>query len=263
MPFSEQTREQAREIIARYPEDHRRSALLPLLHLVQSEQGCVSPEGIGFCAEQLGLTRAQVKAVASFHTMFKRQPTGDWLISVCTNTMCGVQGGNRTFEALAEYLGVGPDGGTTEDGSITLERAECLAACDYAPVVTVNYEFFDQTQAEDAVALVKKLREGERPQPSRGSRLCTFKEISRQLAGLVDGSQGAAGEGTAGKPTLAGARLAQQHGISVAGFDPDTPIAREKTSPQPDSPGNVPPPTVPKPAVDHKSAPDTEPGGIA
>src|SRR5258707_11599398 len=145
MVFSEVTRDRARQIIARYPEGRSRSALLPLLHLVQSEEGFVSSAGIAFCAEVLGLTKAEVGAVATFYTMYKRKPTGDWLVSVCTNTMCGVLGGDRTFQALSEELGVGHDE-TTEDGTITLEHAECLAACDYAPVVTVNYEFFDNIQ---------------------------------------------------------------------------------------------------------------------
>src|SRR5690606_28009731 len=152
------------------------SALLPLLHLVQSEHGYVSPAGIGFCAELLGLTRAQVAAVASFYTMYKRRPTGDWLVSVCTNTMCGVQGGDRTFQALKDYLGVDHEE-TTEDGTVTLEHAECLAACDYAPVMTVNYEYFDRVQADEALRIVRELRQGKRPQPTRGARLCTFKEI--------------------------------------------------------------------------------------
>jgi NADH-quinone oxidoreductase subunit E len=159
MAFSEETYTRAKEIIARYPAGHERSALLPLLHLVQSEQGYVSPEGVTFCAEQLGITRAQVGAVATFYTMYKRRPTGDWLVSVCTNTMCGVLGGDRTFQALSEELGVGHDE-TTADGTITLEHAECLAACDYAPVVTVNYEFFDNVQAEQALDMVRQLRAG-------------------------------------------------------------------------------------------------------
>src|SRR5439155_17191035 len=118
--ISKETRERARAIVARYPAGRERSALLPLLHLVQAEQGYVSPEGIGFCAEVLGLTRAQVAAVATFYTMYKRRPAGDWLVSVCTNTMCGVQGGDRTFQALSAELGVGHDE-TTADGRITLE----------------------------------------------------------------------------------------------------------------------------------------------
>jgi len=223
MPFSEETYTRAKEIIARYPEGKERSALLPLLHLVQSEAGYVTPEGVTFCAEQLGITRAQVGAVATFYTMYKRKPTGEWLVSVCTNTMCGVLGGDKTFEALSEYLGVGHDESTT-DGLITLEHAECLAACDYAPVVTVNYEFFDRYQADQALTLIHQLEEGLRPQPSRGARLCTLKEMSLQLAGFADEREGAVGEGPAAEPTLRGNRLAEQYGISVAGYDPATPI---------------------------------------
>ena len=160
--FPDELRERAKEIIARYPADRSRSALLPLLHLVQSHEGYVSPDGIGFCAETLGLTRAEVGAVATFYTMYKRRPTGDWLVSVCTNTMCDVLGGGRVYEALSEYLGVGHDE-TTADGKITLEHAECLAACDYGPVMTVNYEFFDKVDADGARDIVTKLQDGERP----------------------------------------------------------------------------------------------------
>src|SRR5690348_13066550 len=225
MVFSEVIRDQARQIIARYPEGRSRSALLPMLHLVQSVEGYVSPDGVAFCAEMLGLTKAQVGAVATFYTMYKRRPTGDWLVSVCTNTMCGVLGGDEAFKALSDHLGVGHDE-TTTDGKITLEHAECLAACDYAPVLTVNYEFFDKVDADQAVEIVSQLQKGERPQPTRGPRLCTFKEISAQLAGWADERDGAVGEGLAAEPTLAGNRLAERFGISVSGFDPNTPIGR-------------------------------------
>ena len=247
--------ERAREIIARYPEGRHRSALLPLLHLVQSEQGYVTPDGIGFCAELLGLTKAQVAAVASFYTMYKRAPAGDWLVSVCTNTMCGVLGGDKTFEALKDHLGVGHDQ-TTPDGVFTLEHAECLAACDYAPVLTVNYEFFDRIDPETALHIVDQLRAGERPQPSRGARLCTLKEMSVQLAGYADERDGAIADGPPGEPTLAGARLAAEHGITVAGFDPDTRITRQDA---PAEPGHTPPETVAKPAADRKPAGEPAP----
>ncbi len=223
MPFSDELYDRAKEIIARYPEGKERSALLPLLHLVQAEEGYVSPAGVTFCAEQLGLTRAQVGAVATFYTMYKRRPAGDYLVSVCTNTMCGVLGGDQTFEALSEYLGVGHDE-TTDDGLITLEHAECLAACDYAPVLTVNYEFFDRVQADEALSIIHQLEEGDRPAPSRGARLCTLTEMSLQLAGFPEDREGALGDGPAGEPTLRGNRLAERYGIAVAGFDPNTPI---------------------------------------
>src|SRR5215813_4395371 len=175
--FSDETRARAQEIIARYPEGRSRSALLPMLHLVQAEQGRVTPAGVAFCADQLGLTKAEVGAVATFYTMYKRRPTGDYLVSVCTNTLCDVLGGGDIFRQLSDELGVGHDE-TSADGKITLEHAECLAACDYGPVVTVNYDFFDNQTPESASDLVGKLRAGDRPQPSRGARLCTLKEMA-------------------------------------------------------------------------------------
>jgi len=227
--FPEELRQAAREIISRYPPDRSRSALLPLLHLVQSHEGYVSADGIGFCASMLGLTRAEVAAVATFYTMYKRRPTGDFLVSVCTNTMCDALGGQKVFDELSEHLGVGHDE-TTPDGTITLEHAECLAACDYGPVMTVNYEFFDKVTPEQARDIVERLRKGERPQPTRGARLCTFKEISRQLAGFPEERPEALADGVAGDATLAGVRLAQAHGITAPEYDPTTPIVPEKES---------------------------------
>ncbi|TDC36455.1 NADH-quinone oxidoreductase subunit NuoE [Micromonospora sp. 15K316] len=221
--FTEQTRERAREIISRYPADRSRSALLPLLHLVQAEEGYVSPAGVEFCAEVLGLNKAQVGAVATFYTMYKRKPTGDYLVSVCTNTMCNVLGGQEVYDTLAEHLGVGHDE-TTTDGKITLEHAECLAACDYGPVMTVNYDFFDNVDPQAAVGVVDELRAGGRPMPTRGGRLCTLKEMAVQLAGFADERAEAVADGGPGESSLRGLRLAEQHGISVPGFDPNTPI---------------------------------------
>jgi NADH-quinone oxidoreductase subunit E len=250
MSFSAETRERATEIMARYPAGRERSALLPLLHLVQSEEGYVTPSGVAFCAEVLGITRAEVGAVATFYTMYKRRPTGDWLVSVCTNTMCGVLGGNEIFGALQEYLGVGHDQ-TTADGTITLEHAECLAACDYAPVVTVNYEFFDKMTADGTLSMVKQLQNGERPMPTRGARLCTFRDMAVQLAGFPDPRGEALGDGPAGEPTLAGNRLAERYGIAVPGFDPDTPIGNREKKPA-DKPA-----TAPDAAGDRKPAGDS------
>jgi NADH-quinone oxidoreductase subunit E len=211
-PLTERTRLEAAEIIARYPV--ARSALLPMLHLVQSVQGYVSPDGVTFCAEQLGLTKAEVGAVATFYTMYKRRPTGRHLVSVCTNTLCGVLGGQRIMDALSADLGVHHDE-TTPDGSITLEHAECLAACDYAPVVTVDYEFYDQQDVESARELVAALRRGEKPLPTRGAPLTDFKGISRQLAGFSQHADDAAARAAVDNPgeygpTLIGLRLAEE-----------------------------------------------------
>ena len=185
MPLTDETREKARAIVARYPKS--RSALLPMLHLVQAEEGCVTPEGVAFCADVLGLTKAEVGGVATFYTMYKRRPVGEHLVSVCTNLSCQLLGGEEVYARLKERLGVGHDE-TTADGRFTLEHAECLAACDFAPCMTVNYEFFDNVDPDSAVAIVDALERGERPTPTRGDgALPSFREVSLQLAGLSDG----------------------------------------------------------------------------
>jgi len=192
----------AKEIIGRYP--RARSALLPMLHLVQSEEGFVSPHGIEFCAAQLDLTAAEVAAVATFYTQYKRRPNGDYTVGVCTNTLCAIMGGDQIFATLKDHLGIGHDE-TTDDGVVTLEHLECNAACDYAPVMMVNWEFFDNQTPDSAIGLVDGLRSGDLPTPTRGASLCTFKQVSRVLAGFPDGR---AGEGpVAGPATLAGLEI--------------------------------------------------------
>jgi NADH-quinone oxidoreductase subunit E len=204
---------EAAEIIARYP--HPRSALVPLLHLVQAEDGCLTPAGVQFCADALGLTGAEVTAVATFYSMYRRDPTGDYLVGVCTNTLCAVMGGDAIFDALREHLGIGNDE-TTEDGKITLQHIECNAACDYAPVVMVNWEFFDNQTPESARALVDTLRAGQPVAPTRGQGpLCTFRQTERLLAGFGD-DRVDDGQGGAGAATLAGLRVARDNDMAVA-----------------------------------------------
>ncbi len=197
----------ARELIGRYPV--ARSALLPLLHLVQAEEGYVSATGIRFCAEQLELTTAEVTAVATFYTMYRRRPAGKYHVGVCTNTLCAVLGGDQIFEELQQHLGV-KNNETTADGEISVEHIECNAACDYAPVVMVNWEFFDNQTPESAKQLVDDLRAGAEVRPTRGAKLCSFKETARILAGFPDERGGANDEsGAGGAPSLAGLRLAK------------------------------------------------------
>ena len=206
----------AAEIIGRYPRP--RSALMPLLHLVQAEEGYVTGDGITFCAEQLGLTEAEVTAVVSFYTMYKRRPVGDYHVGVCTNSLCAVLGGDAIFADLQEHLEVGNDE-TTPDGKVSLEHLECNAACDYAPVVMVNWEFFDDMTPRSARDLVDGLRTGADVAPTRGApRLCTWRQASRILAGFPDG-QAAEGH-TAGDASLAGLRKAKEQG-----WTPDTPAS--------------------------------------
>ena len=175
MSLSEQTRAAAAEIIARYPEGRSRTALLPMLHLVQAEEGYVTPQGIAFCAETLGLTKAEVGAVATFYTMYKRRPVGEYLVSASAPTCPARCSAAKTSSPGSRRGSASHHNETTEDGTFTLEHAECLAACDFAPVVTVNYEFFDNVTPDSAEELIEALARGERPLPTRGAPLCSLQ----------------------------------------------------------------------------------------
>jgi len=218
MPFSDEALARlgadAADIIGRYPRP--RSALLPLLHLVQSEEGYVSDDGVKFCAEVLGCTETEVAGVATFYTMYKHEPAAEYQIGVCTNTTCAIMGGDQIYAELAAHLGADPDADghhpiASADGKVGLERVECNAACDYAPVVMVNWEFFDNQTPDSARKLVDDLRAGNKVTPTRGpSRLCTWKEASRILAGFGDGQ--AADGPSAGPASLVGLKLAKERG---------------------------------------------------
>ena len=192
-------------IIAKYP--RTRSAIMPLLHLAQSKDGYVTDESIETIATKLNLETAEVTAVATFYTQYKRKPVGEYHIGVCINTLCAVMGGDAIWESVTEHLGIG-DHQVTADGKVSLERIECNAACDYAPVVMANWEFYDNQTVESAKALVDGARNGNPPAPTRGpNKLPTWKENSAVLAGLDDGK---AFEGTqAGEPTLLGLKIAK------------------------------------------------------
>ena len=213
--LDETTLRELREIAARYPQP--RSGLLPMLHLVQSVEGCVTARGIEACADILGISAAEVSGVATFYTMYKRRPVGDYHVGVCTNTLCAVMGGDAIFERLKDHLGIGNDETAwpqDEDGkAITLEHVECNAACDYAPVVMVNWEFMDNQTPESAAQLVDDLREGKEVHSTRGPRLCTWREAERVLAGFPDDR---ADEGPAAGPaSLAGLEIARDRGWSA------------------------------------------------
>lgn len=204
--LTEQHREEIRQIAARYPQ--KRSALLPALHLVQSVDGRVSSKGLEMCAEELDVTPADVNGVATFYTMYKRKPTGKHHVGVCVTALCGIMGGDHIFEALSDHLGIGNDE-TAEDGSVTLERVECNAACDYAPVVMVNWEFFDYMTPDKAIKLVDDLAAGNPVQSTRGAQITSWREAERVLAGFDDGRTD---EGpSAGPASLLGLNIAKEN----------------------------------------------------
>ncbi len=192
-------------IIARYP--RKRSAIMPLLHYVQSIDGYVTNEGIELIGQKLELATAEVTAVSTFYTQYKSKPVGEYHVGICTNTLCAVMGGDVIFDAVKEHLGIENDG-VTADGKVSVEHIECNAACDYAPVVMVNWEFYDNQTVSSVKELVDGARAGNPPAPTRGPKtLRTWKQNSAVLAGISDGL---ANEGVqAGEPTLLGVKKAK------------------------------------------------------
>jgi NADH-quinone oxidoreductase subunit E len=212
--LTEKTLARAEELITRYPE--RRSALLPLLFLLQAEDGYVSPPGIAQVADLLGLTRAEVAGVATFYSMFRRRPVGKYLVSVCRTLSCQLRGSNEITEALCERLGV-PPGGTDASGMVTVEDVECLAACDGAPVLQVNTENYERLDKRAALELVERLLRDELPPPTLAAEGAVTEpstaSLHWRLAGLGDppselaerrpspgGSGGLGSEARAGAP---------------------------------------------------------------
>jgi NADH-quinone oxidoreductase subunit E len=192
-------------IIARYP--RKRSAIMPLLHYVQSIDGYVTNEGIELIGQKLELATAEVTAVSTFYTQYKSKPVGEYHVGICTNTLCAVMGGDLIFDVVKEHLGIENDG-VTSDGKVSVEHIECNAACDYAPVVMVNWEFYDNQTVQSVKDLVDGARAGNPPAPTRGPKtLRSWKQNSAVLAGISDGL---ANEGVqAGEPTLLGLKKAK------------------------------------------------------
>ena len=149
--------ETARLIIGRYP--HPRSALIPLCHLAQEQDGYLATEAMAHIAELLDITPAEVLGTASFYEMFKLHPVGTYLVGVCTNISCLLLGGYELLEHCERKLGV-KVGGTTSDGTFTLEEMECLAACTEAPCLQVNYRYVDKVTPEGFDKLADDLRAG-------------------------------------------------------------------------------------------------------
>lgn len=176
----------AEAIVARYPKGRERSAVMPLLYLVQSIEGWVTREGLREVAGVLGLTTAEVEAVATFYTMFRMRPTGMHVVNVCTNLACKLRGAAEVFEAAHEAAGMVHGQELSDDGAITLHEEECLGVCDFAPAVQINFANHDAVTPERMRELVAALRAGEVPVPSRGPAFASFKDASRLLSGLEE-----------------------------------------------------------------------------
>ena len=234
MPLSDQTLTRAEELIARYP--LRRSALLPILFLLQAEDGYVSPAGVAQAAELLGLTKAEVGAVATFYTMFRRRPVGKYLVSVCKTLPCELRGSREISRALCERLEV-PLGGTDQSGMVTVEEVECLAACDGAPVVQVNTENYERLSTEQVLEVLEALLRDEVPPPTFAADGSVTEPSTAglhwRLAGLGDPPAAfAATAAASGEATTDGRPAVRSVGREPS--PPESTEQREAGEPQPD-----------------------------
>ena len=182
--FEDATLAEARTIIARYPAGRERSAVMPLLYLAQSIEGRVTRDGLKEVAALLGVTTAEVEAVASFYTMLRLRPTGRHVVSVCTNLSCALRGAKDVYEAAHQAAGIPHGQELSEDELITLHEEECLGACEKAPVVSIDFVYHDDVTPERMRELITMLQAGEVPAPSRGEPMRDFRAASRLLAGL-------------------------------------------------------------------------------
>ncbi len=179
--LSEEIVARARELIELYP--HRRSALIPICHLAQEQDGWLHPEAIDEIAELVGLAPAEVLGTASFYEMLHTEPVGTYVISVCTNIACMLRGAYELLDHVEHTLGI-RSGATTADGTFTLEETECIADCGRAPCLAVNHRFVGDVTPESFDSLVGALRAGELADdiPSHG----TLVRVRRQGGLRVD-----------------------------------------------------------------------------
>lgn len=194
--WSEATRERARQIMSRYPE--KRSALMPLLYLAMAEEGYLTEAGMEEVAEWCGITPAQVQSVASFYTMYKREPTGRYLVSCCTSISCMLLGADDVLHAVEDESGV-PHGETDGGGLISVEHVECLGACGGAPAVQVNYELIEGVTPEKGRELVNWLKRA-RPEVVNGDEMQSLFGGRRSFEWAIAEEDGAIGPYPAFQP---------------------------------------------------------------
>jgi NADH-quinone oxidoreductase E subunit len=184
--FDGPAREDAKRVIARYPQGRERSAIMPLLYLAQSIEGQITRDGLREVAELLAITTAEVEAVASFYTMYRLRPTGEHLVNVCTNLACLLRGAKDVYAAANDAAGMAPGQEVSDDGVVTIHEEECLGVCDFAPAVQIDFANHDNVSPDRMRELIARLSAGEVPEPSRGPKMDNFKHASRVLAGLEE-----------------------------------------------------------------------------
>jgi len=161
MAWAEKEQQELDEILKKYPPERKLSAILPALYLAQREKNWLNDEDIAAVAEALDIPITHVHAIVGFYTLFRKEQSGKYMVQVCTDLPCALRGAEDFYKRLCERMGVGPNGGTTDDGLFTVEEVVCIAACDKAPCLQINLEYYENLTDEQIDDIIAKLREAE------------------------------------------------------------------------------------------------------
>jgi NADH-quinone oxidoreductase subunit E len=159
MAWTAQEQQELEEVLKNYPPDQKLSAVLPALYLAQREKNWLDDEDINAVAEALDIPITHVHSIIGFYTLFRKEPTGKYMVQVCTDLPCALRGAEDFYERLTDRLGLPAEGGTTEDGLFTVEAVVCLAACDKAPMCQINLEYYEDLTDEKIDAVLAELRD--------------------------------------------------------------------------------------------------------
>lgn len=156
--WSEKEQQELDEILKKYPADRKLSAILPALYLAQREKNWLDSDDIAAVAEALDIPITHVHSIIGFYTLFRKEPVGKYMVQVCTDLPCALRGAEAFYKRLCERMGVGPQGGTTEDGLFTIEEVVCIAACNKAPCMQINLEYYENLTDEQIDTVIAELR---------------------------------------------------------------------------------------------------------
>ena len=160
MGWTAQEQQELDEILKKYPADRKLSAVLPALYLAQREKNWLDNDDIQAVADALDIPVTHVHSIIGFYTLFRKEPTGKYMVQVCTDLPCALRGAEDFYKRLCERMELGPKGGTTADGLFTVEGVVCIAACDKAPCMQVNLEFYENLTDESFDQIIASLRNG-------------------------------------------------------------------------------------------------------
>lgn len=161
MGWTDQEQQELDQILKKYPANRKLSAVLPALYLAQREKNWLDDDDIEAVAEALDISVTHVHSIIGFYTLFRKEPTGKYMVQVCTDLPCALRGADAFYKRLCERMGLGPHGGTTEDNLFTVEEVVCIAACDNAPCMQINLDYYENLTDDEFDAIIARLRETE------------------------------------------------------------------------------------------------------